>query len=69
MNLDKFVGKTLEKVKPDAAGIKKLLIAAQRNIADAHIMEVSTENRFDAAYKAITQLEPIPKLLRLPVRR
>jgi uncharacterized protein (UPF0332 family) len=56
MNLDKFIGKTLEKIKLDAAGIKKLLAAAKRNIADAHVTEVSTENRFDAGYKAIMQL-------------
>ena len=30
--------------------------AAQRNIADAHIAQVSAEIRFDAAYKAIMQL-------------
>lgn len=56
MNLDKRVGKSLERVKPDRPRIRKLLAAAERNIADAHIAEVSFENRFDAAYKAIMQL-------------
>ena len=30
--------------------------AAQRNIQDAQLKELSAENRFDAAYKAIMQL-------------
>ncbi|MBI3187270.1 MAG: DNA-binding protein [Gammaproteobacteria bacterium] len=56
MSLDNLVGKTLEKIEPDGTAIKRLLSAAERNIADSHIMEVSSENRFDAAYKAIMQL-------------
>ncbi len=56
MSLDNLIGISLEKIEPDASSINKLLSAAKRNIADAHIMEVSSENRFDAAYKAIMQL-------------
>lgn len=56
MGLDNLVGISLEKVEPDSASISRLLVAAKRNIADAAIMEVSPENRFDAAYKAIMQL-------------
>ncbi|MDZ7751715.1 MAG: DNA-binding protein [Gammaproteobacteria bacterium] len=56
MSLDNLVGISLEKVTPDAAIIARLLSAAERNIADAHVKEISTENRFDAAYKAIMQL-------------
>ena len=56
MSLDNLVGISLEKLNPDAASIAKLLAAAKRNLADAHIKEVSAENRFDAAYKAIMQL-------------
>lgn len=56
MSLDNLVGISLEKIEPDATAIQKLLAAAERNIADSHIMEVSSENRFDAAYKAIMQL-------------
>jgi len=56
MSLDNLVGKTLEKVDPDITAIKRLLSAAERNISDSHIMQVSSENRFDAAYKAIMQL-------------
>lgn len=56
MSLDNLVGISLAKIEPDAPVIKRLLAAAKRNIADSHIMEVSSENRFDAAYKAIMQL-------------
>jgi len=56
MSLDNLVGKTLEKVEPDKQSINRLLNAAKRNIADAHVGAVSQENRFDAAYKAIMQL-------------
>jgi len=56
MSLDNLVGRTLEKIDPDVSVIKRLLASAERNIADAHVMEISSENRFDAAYKAIMQL-------------
>ena len=56
MNLDNLVGISLENVTSDAAVIGRLLSAAKRNIADAHVREISAENRFDAAYKAIMQL-------------
>jgi uncharacterized protein (UPF0332 family) len=56
MSLDNLVGKTLEKIEPDATAVKRLMSAAERNIADAHVKEISSENRFDAAYKAIMQL-------------
>jgi uncharacterized protein (UPF0332 family) len=38
-----------------AEEIERLLIAAQRNLRDAHIKENSAETRFDVAYKAIMQ--------------
>lgn len=56
MSLDNLVGRTLEKIEPDVSIIKRLLSSAERNIADAHVMEISSENRFDVAYKAIMQL-------------
>ena len=37
------------------AGIQRLLAAAERNLADAKLPELSAENRFDAAYKTIMQ--------------
>lgn len=36
-------------------GVTRLLSAAARNLADAHIAGVSGETRFDAAYKCIMQ--------------
>lgn len=56
MSLENLTGISLEKVEPDGHVIRRLLAAAERNIADAHVMEISSENRFDAAYKAIMQL-------------
>jgi hypothetical protein len=56
MSLDNLVGRSLEKIEPDSASITRLLKAAERNIQDAHVDAVSTENRFDVAYKAIMQL-------------
>ncbi|MGQ5522348.1 hypothetical protein ACUHMQ_03705 [Chitinimonas sp. PSY-7] len=37
--------------EPDRAGVQRLLEAATRNLADAHVAAISPENRFDAAYK------------------
>ncbi len=56
MSLDNLVGISLERITADATVIGRLLSAAARNIADAHVTEISVENRFDAAYKAIMQL-------------
>lgn len=35
--------------------MRKLLEAAQRNLADANVATISTDNRFDAAYKCLMQ--------------
>ena len=56
MSLDNLVGVSLERITPDEVTIRKLLSAAKRNISDASVTEISAENRFDAAYKAIMQL-------------
>ena len=56
MSLENLVGISLESIEPDPAVIKRLLRAAERNIADARVNVISTETRFDAAYKAIMQL-------------
>jgi hypothetical protein len=40
---------------PSRDAVQRLLDAANRNLADAHITEISAENRFDAAYKCIMQ--------------
>ena len=45
----------LVKFEPTPHGIAKLLAAARRNLADARVVDVSSETRFDAAYKVILQ--------------
>ncbi len=55
MTLQNLLGLSLDAIDPDVVTIGKLLAAAQRNIADAQLVQLSAENRFDAAYKAILQ--------------
>jgi hypothetical protein len=45
----------LQAHNPSRDAVHRLLEAANRNLADAHITEISAENRFDAAYKCIMQ--------------
>lgn len=45
----------LQSFEASAVGVQRLLTAAGRNLADAGIAALSSENRFDAAYKAIMQ--------------
>lgn len=56
MTLNNLVGINLEKIPIDEKTIKRLILAAQRNINDSKISAISAENRFDAAYKAIMQI-------------
>jgi len=56
MTLSNLIGKSLEKIIVDHDTIRRLVAAAERNIADSKVAAVSTENRFDAAYKAIMQI-------------
>ncbi|MDP1635847.1 MAG: hypothetical protein Q8L69_14335, partial [Gallionellaceae bacterium] len=55
MTLDNLLGLSLERVQPDAASIARLLEAAQSSLADAQLPGLSSEGRFDLAYKAIMQ--------------
>jgi len=55
MTLDNLLGKSLEAIEPDASGIARLLEAAQASLADARLPNLSSEGRFDMAYKAIMQ--------------
>lgn len=45
----------LQPLPPDPTGMAKLLRAAQQNLADAQVPQISAGNRFDAAYKCIMQ--------------
>jgi hypothetical protein len=47
--------KQLQAHVTDRTAVLKLLEAARRNLADARVPEVSTDNRFDAAYKCLMQ--------------
>jgi hypothetical protein len=56
MGLDNLVDISQERITVDATVLGRLLAAAERNITDAHVTEISAENQFNAAYKAIMQL-------------
>ncbi len=57
MSLDNLLKTGQLKRHPvDAAEIGRLLAAAARNLADAGATAISAETRFDAAYRAITQI-------------
>ena len=56
MTLKNLLGISLDTITADKAQMAKLMAAAERNIADAQLQGLSSENRFDAAYKAIMQL-------------
>jgi len=56
MTLDNLVGRGLEKIEADPIMIRKLLHAAYSNLRDSAIENLSNENRFDIAYKAVMQL-------------
>lgn len=55
MSLENLLGRSLERVAPERAGIARMLAAAERNVTDAQLAGLSAENKFDAAYKAIMQ--------------
>lgn len=56
MSLENLVAiRRLIKLDATPDSIRKLLVAAERNLADARATNISAENRFDAAYKAIMQ--------------
>lgn len=55
MTLENLLGLSLEAISPDTARIRRLLDAAQRSLSDARLASISSEGRFDMAYKAIMQ--------------
>lgn len=56
MSLENLLKIGLLKEHPvDGQEIERLLVAARRNLRDAHVTDISPETRFDAAYKAIMQ--------------
>ena len=55
MTLENLVGRTLEAITPMRVDIQQLLEASARSLADAQLAGLSSESRFDLAYKAIMQ--------------
>lgn len=56
MTLDNLLAiHKLVRQAPDKSGIARLLQAVGRNLADAQLEALSSDNRFDATYKAIMQ--------------
>ena len=56
MNLENLA--RIGQLKPhpvDASEIRQLLASAARNLKDSRVSELSTETRFDCAYKAVMQ--------------
>ena len=49
MTLKNLLGISLDAAPHDKVLVTKLISAAERNIADAQLPGLSTENRFDAA--------------------
>jgi len=56
MTLQNLIGISLEVVSASREQAARLLAAAQRNLTDASLTDLSSENQFDAAYKAIMQM-------------
>ncbi len=56
MTLKNLLGISLDAVAADKRSVAMLIAAAERNIADAQLEGLSTENQFDASYKAIMQM-------------
>ena len=56
MTLNNLIGKNLERITVNHEAVRRLIAAAERNITDSKVKAVSSENRFDAAYKAIMQI-------------
>jgi hypothetical protein len=55
MTLENLLGAALESIHKDSANIDRLIAAAKRSLADAQLAQMSSEGRFDMAYKAIMQ--------------
>jgi hypothetical protein len=49
MTLQNLLGISLDSVNSDKASVALLIAAAKRNIADAQLQALSSENQFDAA--------------------
>jgi hypothetical protein len=59
MALKNLIGISLASIEPDSMLIHRLLDAAKISLKDAELANMSSEGRFDMAYKAIMQLSNV----------
>jgi hypothetical protein len=59
MALKNLIGISLAAIEPDSMLIHRLLDAAKISLKDAELANMSSEGRFDMAYKAIMQLSNV----------
>ncbi|MEI7427340.1 MAG: DNA-binding protein [Betaproteobacteria bacterium] len=59
MALKNLIGISLAAIEPDSMLIHRLLDAAKISLKDAELANLSSEGRFDMAYKAIMQLSNV----------
>jgi hypothetical protein len=59
MNLQDLVGKNLDRVKPSAETIRRLLTGAARRFADSQVKATSAEARFVSAYTAVRMIADV----------
>jgi hypothetical protein len=55
MTLDDLLGRALESIPKDVGNVERLMAAAKRSLEDAQLPGMSSEGRFDMAYKSIMQ--------------
>jgi hypothetical protein len=59
MNLQDLVGKNLDRVRPNAETIRRLLAGAARRFADSQVEATSAEARFVSAYTAVRMIADV----------
>ena len=59
MSLRNLLGISLGEIEPSPETVHRLMAAADRQIADAHLESASTETRFGCAYSAIRMLADV----------
>lgn len=55
MTLQNLLGRALESIPKDPVNVERLMAAARRSLDDAKLSGMSSEGRFDMAYKSIMQ--------------
>lgn len=55
MTLENLLGRALESIPKDPANVERLMAAARRSLEGAKLSGMSSEGRFEMAYKSIMQ--------------